>query len=63
MLRLARQWEINACARWALFHVSFGPQQEIKAKLGDGWTIHIGPYLMTMVLLASIFVYELFGPS
>ena len=46
MLRLARQWKLpicNACTRWALFQISFRPQQEIEAKLGDGRTIHSGP--------------------
>ena len=46
ILRLARQWEIpiyNACARWAFFQISFRPQQEIEAKLWDGWTVHSGP--------------------
>ena len=46
MLRLARQRKIpicNACARWALFQISFRPQQKIEAKLGGGRTIHSGP--------------------
>ena len=44
-LRLARRWKIptcNACAMWVLFQITFRPQQEIKAKLGDGRTIHSG---------------------
>ena len=43
ILRLAKQWKVSVCnasARWALFQISFRPQQEI---LGDGWTIHSGP--------------------
>ena len=46
ILKLARQWKFpicNAWARWALFQISFRPQQEIGEKLGDGRTIHSGP--------------------
>ena len=41
-----RQWEIpicNAYARWALFQISFRPQQKIEAKLGGGWKINSEP--------------------
>ena len=42
VFKQARQWEFlcNVCAMWALFQISFGPQKEIKAKLGDRQTIH-----------------------
>ena len=32
---------------WALFQVSFRPQKEVKAKLGDGQTIRSGPFFAT----------------
>ena len=38
ILRLARQWKFpicNAYTRWALFQISFRPQQEIGGKWGD----------------------------
>ena len=31
-----------------LFQISFRPQKEIKAKLGDGRTIHSGPFFATL---------------
>ena len=39
ILKLARQWKFpicNACPRWALFQISFRPQQEIGGGGGGG---------------------------
>ena len=54
ILRLAKWWEIpicNAYARWALFQISFRPQQEIEAKLGMGRQSIMGPLLRDYSML------------
>ena len=47
ILKLVRQREFpisSACARWVLFQISFRPQKEVVAKLGEGRTIIMGPF-------------------
>ena len=45
ILKLVRQWDFTG---WVLFQLSFRPQKEM---VGDGQTIHSGPFFWDTTLL------------